>query len=83
MHLQRIVSTCSFDVPEDAHRGGVITSQTTLCRNFGGKEGGGRIFEGGVLAEHYGSTKVLSTEEFWRYQSDGFIGQLTCTRWAS
>ena len=31
-------------------------SQTTLCRNFGGKEGGGggRTFEGGVLAGHYG-----------------------------
>ena len=30
-------------------------SQTTLCRNFGGKEGGGRTFEGGVLAGHYGT----------------------------
>ena len=34
--------------------GGIITSQTTLCRNFGGGGGGGRIFEGGVLAGHYG-----------------------------
>ena len=36
--------------------GGVITSQTTLCRNFGGKEGGGGVctFEGDVLAGHYG-----------------------------
>ena len=32
--------------------GGVIMSQTTLCRNFGGKEGG-PTFEGGVLAGHY------------------------------
>ena len=26
--------------------GGVITSQTTLCRNFGGKEGGGVLSKG-------------------------------------
>ena len=31
-------------------------SQTTLWRNFGGKEGGGRTFEGGILAGHYGIT---------------------------
>jgi len=38
-----------------------ITSQTTLRRNFGGKEWGGRTFEGGVLAGHYGTTiKQLS-----------------------
>ena len=32
-----------------------MTSQTTLCRNFGGK-GGGPTFEGGVLAGHYDNT---------------------------
>ena len=30
---------CRLDIPEDAHQGGVITSQTTLCRNLGEKEG--------------------------------------------
>ena len=38
-------------------------SQTTLCRNFGGKEGGGRTFEGGVLAGHYG----ICSEVFLKY----------------
>ena len=33
-------------------------SQTTLCRNFGGKQGG-HTFEGGVLAGHYGTMWVL------------------------
>ena len=32
--------------------------QTTLCRNLGGKEGGGATFEGGVLAGHYGNANV-------------------------
>ena len=31
--------------------GGVITSQTTLCRNFGGKEGGGAYFRRGRISE--------------------------------
>ena len=35
-------------------------SQTILCRNFGGKKGGGRTFEGGVIAGHYG-TEGLGT----------------------
>ena len=39
--------TCRLDIPEDAHQGGVITSQTTLCRNFGEKEGEG-VFSKGV-----------------------------------
>ena len=47
--------TCRLDIPEDAHQGGVITSQITLCRNLGEKEGGGRIFEGSVLVGHYGT----------------------------
>jgi len=34
-------------------------SQTTLCRNFGGKEWGGATFEGGVLAGHYGIYFVI------------------------
>ena len=46
--LTERTSTCSFDVPEDAHRGGVITSQTTLCRNFGGKEGGAYFRRGRI-----------------------------------
>ena len=61
----RTMRTCRLNIPEDAHQGGVITSQTTLCRNLVEKEGegvfskgayggGGRIFEGGVLAGHYG-----------------------------
>ena len=34
-------------------------SQTTLCRNFGVKKGGGgRTFEGGVLAGHYDTLKA-------------------------
>ena len=33
-------------IPEDAHPGGVTTSQTTLCRNFGGKEWGGVLSKG-------------------------------------
>ena len=39
--------TCRLDIPEDAHQGGVITSQTTLCRNLGEKEGEG-VFSKGV-----------------------------------
>ena len=30
---------CRLDIPEDAHQGGAIASQTTLCRNLGEKEG--------------------------------------------
>ena len=50
--------TCSLDglCPP----GGVITSQTTLCRNLRGKEGGGLILEGGVLAGHYGMYACVS-----------------------
>ena len=40
-----------LDIPEDAHQGGVITSQTTPVPELGRKSGGGRIFEGGVLAD--------------------------------
>ena len=36
--------------PEDAHQGGVITSQTTLCRNMGEKEGEG-VFRRGRISE--------------------------------
>ena len=52
--LQSCAHVDLIDIPEDAHQGGVITSQTTLCRNLGEKKGG-RIFEGGVLAGHYGT----------------------------
>ena len=38
--------TCRLDIPEDAHQGGVITSQTTLCRNLGEKEGEGVFSKG-------------------------------------
>ena len=31
---------------KDAHQGGVITSQTTLCRNLGEKEGEGVFLKG-------------------------------------
>ena len=42
--------TCSLDIPGRRHSpGGVKKSQTTLCRNLG-EEGGGRIFEGDILA---------------------------------
>ena len=37
---------CRLDIPEDAHQGGVITSQTTLCRNLGEKEGEGVFSKG-------------------------------------
>ena len=42
--------------------GGVITSQTTPCRNFGSKEGGGRIFKGGVLVGDYGTNNRIIHE---------------------
>ena len=46
--------------PEDAHQGGVITSQNYPVQELGRKRGGGRIFEGGVLARHYGICIVHS-----------------------
>ena len=46
----------TLDIPEDAHQGGVKTNQTTLCRNFGGKKGGGHISEGSVLVGDYGTS---------------------------
>jgi len=50
-------------------------SQTTLCRNFGGKGRAyfwrGRIFEGGVLAGHYSISQNVqtleSTHSHWYY----------------
>ena len=32
------ICKCRLDIPKDAHQGGVITSQTTLCRNLDEKE---------------------------------------------
>ena len=46
------LSTCSLDNPEDAHQGGIKTSQTAPCRNLRGKQGGGRIFEGGIFGDY-------------------------------
>ena len=33
-------------IPEDAHQGGVIMSQITVCRNLGEKEGEGVFSKG-------------------------------------
>ena len=44
--LQSCASVGMIDIPEDAHQGGVITSQTTLCRNLGEKEGEGVFSKG-------------------------------------
>ena len=46
-----------YNVFQKTLTGGVITSQTTLCRNFGGKGGGG------VLAGHYGTAYVTEHHE--------------------
>ena len=46
--------------------GGVITSQTTLCKNFGGKEGGGAYFRRGRISEtlqyNFPSKKLIQAE---------------------
>ena len=49
-HLQRNWARV-VNVSRRRSPGGVITSQTTLCRNFGGKEGGGGGGGGGVLSK--------------------------------
>ena len=61
LHVRRSAKLrkCRLDIPEDAHQGGAIASQTTLCRNLG-KKRGRRIFEGGVLAGHYGVRVLIS-----------------------
>ena len=61
LHVRRSAKLrkCRLDIPEDAHQGGAIASQTTLCRNLGEKRGR-RIFEGGVLAGHYGIRVLIS-----------------------
>ena len=44
--LQSCARVSRLNIPEDAHQGGVITSQTTLCRNLGEKEGEGVFSKG-------------------------------------
>ena len=42
-----------FSIFQKMLTGGIIMSQIALCRNFGGKGGGGGTFEGGILMGHY------------------------------
>ena len=50
--------TCRLDIPEDAHQGGGgggrYNESNYPVQELGRKRGGGCIFEGGVLAGHYG-----------------------------
>ena len=52
--------TCSLDIPEDAHKGALKRVKLS-CAGTWAKRGGGRIFERGILAGHYGCTFVDPT----------------------
>ena len=49
LKIVALPGTCSWNILEDAHHG----SGNYLCKDLGGKDGGGDLIEGVVLAEDY------------------------------
>ena len=54
--------TCSLDILEDAHQEGFKRVKLP-CAGTWVKRGGGHIFEGGVLAGHYGTYLNYNTQD--------------------